>query len=273
MREIHVDDAGAGVPAIFVHGSFGWGTDQFPAQRQLRDRYRVLLVDRRGHGDSPAATEDPGWTTDARDVVDLLAEVGPAHLVGQSYGAVVALLVAGHAPELVRSLVAIEPPLFELAAGVPEVDAIVRDLKPIYARAENLTAAAFLTAWGVGLGQSAEGIAARTATFGERDWAAAEATRRDRWPGDAPVAFDVLAAAPFPKILVAGGWSPDAAPGRQPTGKAFRAVCQVVAERIRARVVVFEGSAHNPQLQEPERFNELLRDVWGAADSELALDG
>ncbi len=37
MDELHVDVFGAGDPAIFVHGSFGWGLDTFPEQRALSD--------------------------------------------------------------------------------------------------------------------------------------------------------------------------------------------------------------------------------------------
>jgi pimeloyl-ACP methyl ester carboxylesterase len=42
-------------------------------------------------------------------------------------------------------------------------------------------------------------------------------------------------------------------------------VCETVAERIDGRVVVFEDSSHNPRLQEPERFNRFLREVWDSA--------
>ncbi len=52
MDELHVDVFGAGDPAIFVHGSFGWGLDTFPEQRALSDEYRIILVDRRGFAGS-----------------------------------------------------------------------------------------------------------------------------------------------------------------------------------------------------------------------------
>ena len=48
--------AAQGAPAVFVHNIFTWGSDEaygFAAQRPLRDRYRLLLVDRRGYADSP----------------------------------------------------------------------------------------------------------------------------------------------------------------------------------------------------------------------------
>jgi pimeloyl-ACP methyl ester carboxylesterase len=47
---------------------------------------------------------------------------GPAHLVGSSYGAAIALSLAGRRPELVRSVVAHEPVLIGLVP-MPEVEA------------------------------------------------------------------------------------------------------------------------------------------------------
>jgi pimeloyl-ACP methyl ester carboxylesterase len=128
VSELHCDVSGVGVPAIFVHGSFGWGAETFAEQRPLADGHRVILVDRRGYGGSRFA-QAKGWPADMRDIADLLDEVGPAHLIGQSYGAVVALLAAGLVPEQVLSLVAIEPPAFEVAHGDPAADATVAALR------------------------------------------------------------------------------------------------------------------------------------------------
>jgi pimeloyl-ACP methyl ester carboxylesterase len=80
---LHVKSVGSGTPAIFVHGSFGWGAQTFPEQHTLADEYRVMLVDRRGFGGS-ASAESNGWPTDMHEVAELLEDEGPAHLVGQS---------------------------------------------------------------------------------------------------------------------------------------------------------------------------------------------
>ena len=89
------------------------------------------------------------------------------------------------------------------------------------------------------------------------EWAAAEATRRERWPGDAPVRLDLLAQAAFPTVVVAGGYD-----GHTRGGRDFAAVCGRLADGIGARLVVFEGSLHTPQIEEPEAFNRLLRELW-----------
>jgi pimeloyl-ACP methyl ester carboxylesterase len=265
MTDLHLDAFGHGTPALFVHGSFGWGLDNFPHQQALADGYRVILVDRRGFGASPRG-DHLGWPTDMHDVAALLGELGGAHLVGQSAGAVVSLLTAGLRPELVRSLVVIEPPLFDLVADDADVARIIAALRPVVRRAAELTAAEFAAEWAAALGRDAAGIAAWTASFTDRDWAAAEASRHEAWPGDAPVDFEALAGASFPKVVVAGGWPETAAPGRAATGRAYRAVGTAIARRIGAEFVVLADSSHNPQVEDHEAFNALLSSVWAQAD-------
>lgn len=260
MNGLHSEISGGGVAAVFIHGSFSWGLDTFPDQRALADAYRVVLVNRRGFpgSDMPVAE---GWPLDMFDVAALLDELGSAHLVGQSYGAVVALLAAALRPERVLSIVAIEPPAFEVARGDPDVDSTIAALKPVYDGAAAMTTEEFVTTWARERGMTVERIAAWTAGFGDRDWVAAEATRNERWPGSAPIEFGVLAAASFPKMLVRGAWKPELV-GDEGAGRDFAAVCRVIAERIGARISVFEQSSHNPQLQEPDAFNQFLRKLW-----------
>lgn len=260
MTRLHTTVLGAGVPGIFVHGSFGWGTDTFPEQGSLADDYQVVLIDRRGFGDSTFAGAE-GWPSDMHDVAELLEEVGSAHLVGQSYGAVVALLAAGLQPDRVLSLIAIEPPAFEVAAGDAAADKTTVALKPVFERATSLTAKEFITAWALAQGRTREQLDAWISSFGEQDWAAAEASRHERWPGDPPFQLQVLRTAKFPKLLVRGAWKPEVV-GRDDAGKDYAAVCDRIARQIGGQVVVFEQSAHNPQLQEPEAFNALVRETW-----------
>lgn len=270
MTDLHVDVYGEGPAAVFIHGSFGWGLDTFPQQRALADGHRLFLIDRRGYGGSPDA-EIVGWPTDVEDVTGFLEKVGPTHLVGQSYGAVVALLVAGRHPELVNSIVAIEPPIFEAARGDPRVDAMIAAQKPVTEHANQMDAQAFVAAWMAAMGHTREAIAERIEGYSEQDWRAAEASRRERRPGDAPVAFTALAAASFPRVIVRGAWQAQRRAGRVMPGEAMQATAEVVARRSGAELVVFESSAHNPQLEEPERFNDLLRRVWSDAEGNEAV--
>jgi pimeloyl-ACP methyl ester carboxylesterase len=256
VSELHLETRGDGTPAVFVHGSFRGGLETFREQLALADEYRVIVVDRRGFGGSPSAASD-GWPTDAGDLVALLDKVGPAHVVGHSYGAVVALVAAVQVPEQLLSLIAIEPPAFELARGDAAAEATTLAMKPVYERAHELTTAEFVQEWGRTRGMSRDRIDAWIASFGAAEWAAAEATGRERWPGDAPIRLDLLAQAAFPTVVVAGGYN-----GHTRGGRDFAAVCRRLADGIGARLVVFERSMHTPQIEEPEAFNRLLRELW-----------
>ena len=259
---IHRVDFGTGDAAVFVHGSFGWGLDTFPEQRALADRFHIVLIDRAGFGDSPAK-EVVGWPTDVDDLIELLVECKGAHLVGQSYGAVVSLLAAGRRPDLVHSLVVIEPPLFGIARAEPAVQTMLASEKRLRQAVHEMTTKQFVHAWGAEvMGRNPDSVDAWTSTWTPKDWAAAEATRREHWPGDAPVQLVALAELSVPKVVVVGGWPEDLFPGRQAAGRALRTVAQTLATRTKSQLVVFERSAHNPQIEEPTAFNELLRNTW-----------
>ena len=124
----------------------------------------------------------------------------------------------------------------------------------------------FVRAWGADvMGRDPAAVEAWMANWTPKDWAAAESTRRERWPGDAPLHLDTLARLSVPKVVVVGGWPAALFPGRQAAGGALRSIGKTIANTIKAQLVVFERSAHNPQSEEPVAFNELLRATWNRA--------
>src|SRR5437867_4372721 len=98
----------------------GAGSETWSNQLTLADSYRLLILDRGGYGDSPSGDGD--FERDAEDVAALLDD---AHVVGNSYGGVVALLATARRPEAVRSLTVIEPPALGLVRGRPEVEEFI----------------------------------------------------------------------------------------------------------------------------------------------------
>jgi len=95
---------------VLVHGSMDRSTSFGRVARRLQDDSRVVRYDRRGYGRSarvggPYTVEQHG-----RDLVDVLDGRRAAVVMGHSFGAVVALLVAHRHPELVDAVVAYEPP-------------------------------------------------------------------------------------------------------------------------------------------------------------------
>ncbi|MFI7345478.1 alpha/beta fold hydrolase [Streptomyces sp. NPDC049936] len=103
------ESEGTGDPLVLLHGGF-CTNDTWGAQRaDLAAAYRVLLPERRAHGHTPDVDGPLTYQDMADDTVAFLETVvdAPAHLVGWSDGAVVALLVALARPDLVRRLVLI----------------------------------------------------------------------------------------------------------------------------------------------------------------------
>lgn len=244
---------GDGEPAVFVHGSFGWGEETWREQRPLADGYRLLLVDRRGFGATPANGR-VDFERDAEDVAEIVGE--GAHLVGHSYGGVVSLLAAAHRPEAVRTLTVIEPPALGLARGQPAVEELIRRIDAATAATSDPSdyRTRFLRAFGF--------PSEPTALAGEElEAARSSMTERPSWEAEVPL--DALAAAGFRTLVVRGDWCPAPDSARDLAGAAFHAVCDVLEERLAAHHAVFPA-AHNPQRL-GKLFNERLRVFWEEA--------
>ncbi|MGC0421731.1 alpha/beta fold hydrolase [Embleya sp. AB8] len=127
--DLYHEVAGDGEPLVLVHGSWtdhnGWN----PVVPALAASYRVVTYDRRGHGRSVGPAGPGARTQDEDDLAGLLEwlDLAPAHVAGNSFGASTALGLAARRPELFRSLVAHEPPLFETVAGDAELEPLMRE--------------------------------------------------------------------------------------------------------------------------------------------------
>jgi pimeloyl-ACP methyl ester carboxylesterase len=116
-------DEGVGEAVLLVHASFG--AEWFGPVAGLLPGYRVVRTHRAGYGGS----EDRSGTLSLVDHALHLAEVlrsrgiERAHVVGHSSGATIALQLASSCPELVRSLVLLEP-AFPYAPGEPRNEAM-----------------------------------------------------------------------------------------------------------------------------------------------------
>ena len=117
--------AGDGEPLVIVHGGWTDHTAFDAVVGPLSRSFQVIRYDRRGHSRSEYAGPAPR-RRDEDDLAELIETVGvaPAHLLGTSYGASIALALAVRRPELVRSVVAHEPPLLGLVPD-PTTDALL----------------------------------------------------------------------------------------------------------------------------------------------------
>ncbi len=101
------DMHGNGESVLLLHSGFVDSRMFAPAMPILVGHFRVCTVDRRGHGHTPDVEGPLTYEAMADDTIAFLDKVvcEPAHLVGHSDGANVALLVALKRPDLVRKLV------------------------------------------------------------------------------------------------------------------------------------------------------------------------
>lgn len=105
-----VDRGGDGPPVVLLHGLAGSSRELLPTADALTDRFRVLLIDQRGHGRSSRRPADLSREAFVNDVVAVVEQIlqGPVRLVGQSMGAHTAFLTAAARPDVVDRLVTLE---------------------------------------------------------------------------------------------------------------------------------------------------------------------
>jgi 3-oxoadipate enol-lactonase len=110
VSDLYWEEAGAGSPVVLVHEAVGDSRMWDPQWESFPRSHRTVRFDQRGYGRSPL---EPGTISHARDLIDLLDEIGLARasLVGGSLGGRVALEVAVAQPDRVEKLVLLNPGL------------------------------------------------------------------------------------------------------------------------------------------------------------------
>ena len=220
-----------------MHGSVVNAELTWSAQKPLADRFEIVAPNRRGFPPGPEV-ERVDFEDEAVWLEQFLAP--ETHLVGHSYGGVIALLAAAGHHELVRSLTVIEPPAFGIARGRPGVDEFIERIGDHWANGPR-DPGEFLRGF-----LSLVGSSTPSGTFTPELLQGARTLRVERPPAEAVIPFDALARAPFPKLVVSGAHSP-----------VFDAVCDVLEERLGAERAVIPGAGHSVQrLGRP--FNQLL---------------
>jgi pimeloyl-ACP methyl ester carboxylesterase len=222
---------------LLVHGSVVNAELTWSAQKTLAESFETVAPNRRGFPPGPDV-EHVDFEDEA-DWLEQFLEPG-THLVGHSYGGLIALLAAARRPELLCSLTVIEPPAFGVARGVPAVDQLTARIEGHWTSSPR-DPAEFLRGFFALVGSSSP-----PGNFTQDLLQGARTLMVERNPAEAEVPLDELACAPFPKLVVSGGHS-----------AAFEAVCDVLEERLGAERAVLPGAGHSVQrLGEP--FNELL---------------
>lgn len=111
---------GAGDPVLLIHGTGVAATFAPTMTQPSLATYRLIRYHRRGFAGSSRAPVPFSMRDQAADAAALLEALGVtrAHIVGHSFGGSVALQLALDRPAMVRSLVVMEPPIFDPNAAV-----------------------------------------------------------------------------------------------------------------------------------------------------------
>ena len=238
--DMEVERTGAGPAVLLVHGSVVGAGRTWRHQLALAERWSLILPNRPGFGTSPPLPRGD-FAAEAPLFAELLGE--GAHLIGHSYGAVIALYAAALRPQAVRSLTVSEPGCLRVAAGDARVDAQVAHGELLFQSAAALAPFEFLRAFRGGVGSTHETPAELEGEL----LAGARHLMRERPPWEADPPLEALGRAPFRKLVISGGHSP-----------VFERVCDVVAQRLgaeraliggRGHTIPATGAAYNERLQ------------------------
>lgn len=108
-------------PAVFVHGLGGSATNWTDLAGLLRGYLDIESIDLPGFGRSgPSPSNDYSLRAHARAVIAYIAQSGraPVHLVANSMGGAVAIVVASERPDLIRTLTLISPAVPDIRVRV-----------------------------------------------------------------------------------------------------------------------------------------------------------
>ena len=249
-------DGPAGAPVVTLSHSIAADLTMWePTLPALRNRFRVLRYDVRGHGGSEAAPGEYTLEQLADDARALLRALGIArtHWVGLSLGGMIGQALALRAPERLASLV-----LCDTASTMPS------EMKPVWneriamveaggagARLDDVLARWFTP----GFMQSRPDVVARTRAMigrtSSRGFAGCAAAIRD-------LDFtERLAGIHLPTLLIVGEQDEATPP----------IASQLIQALIKdAELEILPGAAHLANVEQPEAFNRVLTAFLGRID-------
>lgn len=237
-QRTRVLDVGHGPPVVVLHGWGGRIESMAPVIACLRRDFRVVALDLPGFGDAPLPAAVWGTLEYARFVADVMGElaVERPHVVGHSFGAKTALCLAAAHPALVSKLVLVSSPGIRTP---PSRRAWARRRLSAFGRRLG----------GLGpLGRAARSFVYRRVASSDYEEAGAlrpvlvRVVNEDLLP--------LLGRVECPTLLV-WGTEDDAVPV---------AHARIMESAIPdAGLVLFQGAAHFPYLEHPERFCRIVR--------------
>jgi pimeloyl-ACP methyl ester carboxylesterase len=238
--DIDYDESGAGPTMVLVPGSCSTGAAWRPVIAALENRFRCVTTSLPGYGGTAERRTpgDPSLSHEAEALESVIRKAGGrVHLLGHSFGGLVALAVALRGQAKLASLTVIEAPAVMLLAGGREIQHI---------RAFGEMTAGYFAASRDGNADAIEamidffGGAGTFASWPPRVRAYAVATTPVNildWETafDYPLPAEALAQVEVPTLVVRGGES----------HPAMQRVNEILSERvIQATLATIEGASH-----------------------------
>lgn len=245
-----------GEPLILVHGSWGDHHNWDTVIPEFSKMFRVLTYDRRGHSQSERL---PGQGYVEEDIDDLIGltehlDLSPAHIAGNSYGAGIVLKTASKRPDLFKSLVAHEPPLFDLLKDDPGAQDALKILNERIEKVLELIAKEQIEkateefmekiAMGQGAWQKLPDTAKKTFIYNAITW-------YDEMQDPHNLQIDTSPLSDFkkPALLTAGTESPPFFP---------LVIDKLIKSMPHAKRVTIEGAGHVPHMSHSQKYIELV---------------
>jgi pimeloyl-ACP methyl ester carboxylesterase len=254
-RRVAWREAGRGEPALLIHCALAHSGAWWGVMQRLEGSLAMRAMDLPGHGGTEADRSLGIQDQATANALALLSASGPAHLIGHSFGATVALRVAVQAPQFVRSLTLVEPVMFGFLAdaGDPAYAREVAQSAPFRTAAEAgdwpEAARAFLARWGAAGASASAAVLERIPLL--------IACERDLHDGPGrSLHLDDIAGITAPALLVEGTDSPPV----------VHAILDAVATRVpAARRVSVPGAAHMLPVTHPDTLATAILDHLATA--------
>jgi len=257
MADIYVTELGTEGPRIvLVHGSAQGssvgGNKHYLGQLALAEQgWQLAIPDRPGHGRSPAPGRPDDFELDGEWVAEMLGE--GAHLVGHSYGGLVALAAAALRPGAVKSLTLVEGAMQSLTLDDPRTQDFVKRMVEAFSGASSPAEVAtrFMQVAGIPNEITGRRDAAELDAMGK-----ASLTIRLPTPERVRELIEAVAANQIPLLTVSGGWEPG-----------IDASSERAAQVGGGHYVRIESPHHLPQNHDPVAFNAVFTEHMKKAEA------
>ncbi len=246
-----------GETLILVHGSWGDHHNWDAVVGELAKSFRVLTYDRRGYSKSEKPLIKSDFENDVWDLIRLIEHlhISSAHIVGNLFGASIVIQTATQRPDLFKTMIVNDPPLFGLMNEDQDAQLALQEfdirMEPVIElfKSKDIEAAAKLYVNTIGIGAEAWEKLPQTM---RQIFINNAATWYNQISDPKSIDFDINRIANFkkPTLLSNGELSP----------LIFHKVVEKLANTIsNSKHIVYLGAAHVPHISHPDKFIEAIR--------------